>query len=178
MDIKGSTCTKIPPHSTHVCFSPPPSIMPVSFISVFCQYRHIVFTAFSSVLRVPLVRHQGLLLLPLSNLGVLTLPQCPHKRPTQTLLMPLHQRLRSPVNPACLHKWLLLPVPLRSARPSATDFPICSSVDPTLQRLPSQQLRFNNNPSNPLLLVTLRQRTLRVVWTRQTCRAARIILNS
>ena len=152
--------------------------MPVSSVSVCCQYLHILLTTLSSVLRVPLVRHQGLLLLPLSNPGVLTLLQCPHKRPAQTLLMPLHQRLLSPVNPACLHKWLLLPVPLRSVRPSATDFPICSSVDPTLQRLPSQQLRFNNNPSNPPLLATLRPRTLRVVWTRQTCRAARIILNS
>lgn len=132
---------------------------------------------FSSVLRVPLVPHKGQL--P-SNPGVLTLLLCLHKQPTQTQLMRLHHlhRLPSPVNPASLRKWLLLLVPLRLAPLLVTEFPICSSADPTLQRLQSQQLQFNNNLSNPPLLVTLRPRTLHVVWTRQTCRAVRIILNS
>ena len=180
VDIKGSAGTKITVHLNTHLFLTTTIYHACKFISVFCQCTYILFTAFSSVLRVPLVRHRGQLLLRRSNPGVLTLPQCPHKRPTQTLLVPLHhlQRLLSPANLECLHKWLPLPVPLQSARPSATEFPICSSVDPTLQPLPSRQLRFNNNLSNPPLLVMLRQRTLRVAWTRQTCRAVRIILNN
>lgn len=153
--------------------------MPVS-PSCFFVNTTFLFTALSSVLRVPLVPHQGQPLLPRSNPGLLTRLLCPHKRPTQILLMPLHhmQRLPSQVSPAYLRKWLLLLVLLQSARLLVTEFPTCSLVDPTLQRLPSQQLRFNNNLSNLPLLVTLRRRTLHVAWIRQTCRAVRIILNS
>lgn len=153
--------------------------MPVSPYQSFVNTSHLI-TPLSSVLRVPLALHQGQLLLPRNNPGVLTLLLCHRKRPMQVLLMPLHHLRRplSPVNPACLRKWPLQLVPLRSARLLVTEFPTCSSVDPAQQRLLSRQLRFNNNRSNPPLLVMLRRRTLHVAWTRQTCRAVRIISNS